>query len=268
MSNVDPMKKSSIYSIFGKYYGEKLYKLLYDCCSGSPGSFCYEVASCLGISLQGDANKVLNQQGEWVMVEALPSSPLNSIQYNNAGVFFGDSTFTRDASTKDTEINITETTITYGLSVNHDFLSLGLLSGSLNYYYDTNTSRLGISGVGDNTAAGGGPGNGFLETRDLNTGDYAVHNTEYNSGSGEYSSFSTAVNGNAVSNVILEGSQTIINYTPDGVTTYAMILNNLGAKLENIPTYADDAAALGGGLTTGHLYKTTTGGSTFLKIVP
>jgi len=63
--NVDPMKKSSIYATFGRYYGEKLYKLLYDCCSGRPGSFCYEVLSCLGISSQGDNDKVLTQQGNW-----------------------------------------------------------------------------------------------------------------------------------------------------------------------------------------------------------
>ena len=35
-----------------------------------------------------------------------------------------------------------------------------------------------------------------------------------------------------------------------------------------VPTYADDAAAGVGGLTSGQLYKTTSGGSTFLKIVP
>lgn len=38
--------------------------------------------------------------------------------------------------------------------------------------------------------------------------------------------------------------------------------------LSTVPTYADDAAAAGGGLTSGQLYKTTDGGSTFLKIVP
>jgi hypothetical protein len=36
----------------------------------------------------------------------------------------------------------------------------------------------------------------------------------------------------------------------------------------SVPSYADDAAAVGGGLATGDVYKTTTGGSTFLKIVP
>ena len=67
-SNVDPMKKSSIYATFGRYYGEKLYKLLFDCCSGLPGSFCYEVLKCLNISPQGNADLVLNQQGEWITI--------------------------------------------------------------------------------------------------------------------------------------------------------------------------------------------------------
>lgn len=38
--------------------------------------------------------------------------------------------------------------------------------------------------------------------------------------------------------------------------------------ISNVPDYADDAAATGGGLTSGQLYKTTDSGSTFLKIVP
>jgi hypothetical protein len=66
-SNVQPMKRSSIYATFGNYYGEKLYKLLYDCCQGV-GSFCYEVLKCLGISDQGDSSKFLNQQGEWITI--------------------------------------------------------------------------------------------------------------------------------------------------------------------------------------------------------
>jgi len=38
--------------------------------------------------------------------------------------------------------------------------------------------------------------------------------------------------------------------------------------ISNVPTYADDAAAATGGLTTGQLYKTTTLGTTSLNIVP
>lgn len=65
MSTVDPMKKSSIYSIFGKHYGNNLYRLLDDCCDGV-GSFCHTVKECLGISSTGDESLVLNQRGEWV----------------------------------------------------------------------------------------------------------------------------------------------------------------------------------------------------------
>ena len=54
----------------------------------------------------------------------------------------------------------------------------------------------------------------------------------------------------------------------DGGTYIEVDNANSVIKLTNVPSYADDAAAAGGGLTTGHLYKTTTGGSTFLKIVP
>lgn len=59
---------------------------------------------------------------------------------------------------------------------------------------------------------------------------------------------------------------------PDGGTT-----NSTHIKIDditqlitvtNVPTYADDTAATSAGLTTGQLYKTTTGGITSLNIVP
>ena len=54
-----------------------------------------------------------------------------------------------------------------------------------------------------------------------------------------------------------------------GNSTYILIDDNTQlVKITNVPAYADDTAATGAGLTTGNLYKTTTGGSTFLKIVP
>lgn len=39
-------------------------------------------------------------------------------------------------------------------------------------------------------------------------------------------------------------------------------------KITNVQQYADDTTAIGAGLVTGQVYKTTTTGSTFLKIVP
>ena len=54
-----------------------------------------------------------------------------------------------------------------------------------------------------------------------------------------------------------------------GNGTYITV-DDLNEKITvaNVPTYADDAAAITGGLTTGMLYKTTTGGITALNIVP
>ena len=83
----------------------------------------------------------------------------------------------------------------------------------------------------------------------------------------------------------------IMRYTSSGITEYQTVLgdgifqildstNNINYLIIDIinssmtinptlvPTYADDAEAVVSGLTSGQLYKTTTGGSTFLKIVP
>lgn len=66
MNNVDPMKKSSIYATFGKYYGEKLYKLLFDCCSGKPGSFCYEVKKCFNLEVTYEELMSLRSNGSLI----------------------------------------------------------------------------------------------------------------------------------------------------------------------------------------------------------
>lgn len=85
-----------------------------------------------------------------------------------------------------------------------------------------------------------------------------------------------------------EASATVINaITGDsygvkaqgGIATFGAIDGGNGTKIEvedftslvkitNVPTYADDAAAGVGGLTSGMLYKTTTTGVTALNIVP
>lgn len=53
-----------------------------------------------------------------------------------------------------------------------------------------------------------------------------------------------------------------------GNSTYIKVDDlNQQITIANVPTYADDAAAITGGLTTGMLYKTTTGGITALNIV-
>ncbi len=65
----------------------------------------------------------------------------------------------------------------------------------------------------------------------------------------------------------VDGPSTSVSLHSSGVTQLS-VSNTAGLYLANIPAYADDAAAVVGGLTTGYVYKTTTLGSTYLKIVP
>lgn len=83
---------------------EKINKLLYRLDNLERG-FCCKVDCCLGISNTGDESLFLNQQGNWVEVNGTPSLPLNSVQYNNAGAFGGDSGFTRNPTTFATTIS-------------------------------------------------------------------------------------------------------------------------------------------------------------------
>lgn len=54
------------------------------------------------------------------------------------------------------------------------------------------------------------------------------------------------------------GSDGVVTITNNAETTGARLIFGT-ATLNNLPTYADNAAALGGGLTAGQLYKTSTG---------
>ena len=64
-----------------------------------------------------------------------------------------------------------------------------------------------------------------------------------------------------------QASGTVWVLDADGASMYVGGARQFRIK-NSVPSYADDAAALSGGLITGDVYKTTTGGSTFLKIVP
>ena len=64
-------------------------------------------------------------------------------------------------------------------------------------------------------------------------------------------------------------SDTVLIGTGNGVIRMSVGLFNPDIlNLVFVPSYADDAAAAAALLVTGDVYKTTTGGSTFLKIVP
>lgn len=242
-----------------------------------------------------------------------PSLPLNSIQYNSEGAFFGDSLFTRNATTKDTIIGQSSGTVAFGLQQNSDIVGIGFTGGSFNYYTDSSTNIVSLAGTGDETIGGGFPGTSQLLTINTVTQDQAVLKTFYDTGTSEMFVLGGAINGNINSLFSFDSVEASLYYTNDnGVTSSTFIAENGNAKiftenagveyfarlttngvfeiynnttatsyfkvdvvenkltinLDLVPTYADDAAAITGTLTSGDVYKTTTLGSTYLKIVP
>jgi hypothetical protein len=202
-----PLKRQSVIALFGQEAGTKLYTFLNECCEGGFGK---------------------------------PALPLGSIQYNNAGAFFGDSEFIRDPVTQQTII----------ASKNGDILiyqiGAGLVViGSPTAYTEYNpvansvfTQAL-LAEMGDVNNAGNGH---TVVVDDVN----------------KIVRFRSPLGKSIIGDSTLAGNSTLIEV--DDLTELV--------KITNVPIFADDAAAGVGGLVTGQLYKTTTGGSTFLKIVP
>jgi len=63
--DLQPIKKSGVYSIFGKHYGDYLTNFITGCCPDI-GTLCTSIKHCIGIFPEGNPNLVLNQQGDWV----------------------------------------------------------------------------------------------------------------------------------------------------------------------------------------------------------
>ena len=199
------------------------------------------------------------------------SEPLNSIQYNKNGKLHGDPLFTRDPVTGVTNIRTAFADGTIGnIAITDDVLGGG--SNGIQFgQADLATGESALVFVGDNTPSGGvpfsvgfqvtGPSNASMDfVADIVNGLHA----DYTSG--------TVTSQIQVTPTYARihwddgiGNDITITTDANGVTVDAQ---NGKVKVTNVPTYADDAAALVGGLVTGQLYKTTSAGSTFLKIVP
>lgn len=93
------------------------------------------------------------------------------------------------------------------------------------------------------------------EIRNATDGQFNVTNSN---GSNYYLAFDTATKIFKLGDIDSVGNGTYI------------IINDVSStvQISNVPTYANDAAAILGGLSTGELYKTTTLGITSLNIVP
>jgi len=65
------IKKSGVYGLFGKRYGDILINVLQGCCNGIAdfGNVCNVVRDCIGIDeVNGDSNLFLNQKGEFISI--------------------------------------------------------------------------------------------------------------------------------------------------------------------------------------------------------
>jgi len=201
-----------------------------------------------------------------------PSLPINSIQYNNNGAFFGDALFTRDPVTGVTNIQTIFADGTIGdIAITNDLISggsNGIQFGQANLI----TGESAVVFVGDNTPSGGVPFTiGFQitgtagESMDLTSDLTNGLRFDYQNGGSVISRIRVAPTFASISWDDGLGNDVTIQADVNGVTLDAQ---NGKVKITNVPTYANDAAAITGGLTTGQLYKTTTLGVTALNIVP
>lgn len=162
-----------------------------------------------------------------------PAGSDTQIQYNNAGAFGADSKFYRNLTSNQTGIF---NTYDLGGSV---FTTTG--------FCNLNSASLMFSKLDAD------PTSNVIFRSDANE----LKATVSSSASGNTNALQVSQTNIIVGN-ISGGNNTKI--TIDDVTQLVTI--------SNVPTYADDAAAAIGGLTSGMLYKTTTGGITALNIVP
>lgn len=183
----------------------------------------------LGIDLvNGNNTKFLSKKGTWETISSSPSAPDTSIQYNNAGAFYGDALFERNPSTLRTIIGTPNNRITLG-----DVTSVG--NRTMWRVDDANMLLKGV--IGDKLAIVDTSDNTFLE---VNTGTKSC-------------SIGDRDNSN-------NGTVIIV----DDINKKISLIGAVGYLINAIyPAYANDAAAGLGGLTTGDHYQTDGSDVTF-----
>lgn len=211
-----------------------------------------------------------------------------SILYTDGVSIEGGVTLDSNGNSMVWDADTTDNIIT-GLQQSQDILNLGLFSGSAIYHSDTSSNLISVVGIGDFTPSVGSVSSATLITTNTVTNDTAAVRTFYDVGDGHGASLS-ANNGtinatvecinsqaqiyyedlvtNEIVNFIATAGNAVMRYSPDGVVQTEIIVGDQVVTITNVQSYADDTAATGAGLATGQLYKTTTVGSTFLKIVP
>ena len=141
--------------------------------------------------------------------------------------------------------------------------AIGTVNGSFSKLTNDATGDIAFSGVGDLTPFG------------LSTESTVIAHISSN---GDFvASFCDSTDGTPYWGVIstLSGGQNFtLNLTPNnfeitGSNGTGIIIDDITQLINMpiVPAYADNASAVAAGLTVGSLYKTTTSGSTYMKIV-
>ena len=188
--------------------------------------------SCLGITPDGDENLFLNQLGNWVEVSGgsgTPSLPLNSVQYNNAGSFGGDSGFTRNPTTFATTISALSAPTTGSL--------LQLTSSLVTVGYRNNSSSIVSAFAAMSTS-----GEMRFSTASV---DYRIK--------ADGTSLRLGDDQNIHNSILFTINDTSQQFT----------FQNGNIALSTVGTYADDAAAALGGVPVNGIYRET--GTGYLK---
>ena len=188
--------------------------------------------SCLDITPDGDENLFLNQLGNWVEVSGgsgTPSLPLNSVQYNNAGSFGGDSGFTRNPTTFATTISALSAPTTGSL--------LQLTSSLATVGYRNNSSSIVSGYIAMSTS-----GEMRFSTASV---DYRIK--------ADGTSLRLGDEQNIHNSILFTINDTSQQFT----------FQNGNIVLSTVGTYADDAAAALGGVPVNGIYRET--GTGYLK---
>lgn len=130
--------------------------------------------------------------------------------------------------------------------------------------------------VAPSSLSGGGGGNTIYSADDSLTGDRTVdldgNFLKFNSGGNTYFSVDTATqayslgNGNTGFGLFIDEAGLTASLS-DGNITMSIDGGFFKLSLSGVPNYADNAAAITGGLTAGNIYRTSAGGTSTLKIV-
>lgn len=218
-----------------------------------------------GVTITGVNNPLYNRVDYTLNASATPAGSNTQIQYNNSGAFGASSNFTFNPSTKNLSVGAISTgnrtkivtddantliTLSSGSGANRGYISLDNTAQTIDSYVARGCQIYQADGFIQLKASG------FLYSQYANIVLDSVNGViKLNNGSNDY------LNIDYVNSLVtLGGGTNLTRITVDDV--------NMLVKITNVPSYADDAAAATGGLVTGNLYKTTSAGSTFLKIVP